>query len=360
MDDVRVAYTLEQCWHAVPGGTAVAALGLARELAGRPEVDLIGVAARHRQPPDQAFTPPIPVRQLPLPRDALYEAWRRLSWPPVERAVAGADVVHSTTVIVPPRRRTPLVVTVHDLAFVHDPNHFSAHGRRAMTAGLDRLRAQADLVLCSSQSTLDDCAAAGISHDRLRLVPLGIAPVQRPDAATVEAMRRRLGLERRPYLLFVGTLEPRKNLGRLVEAVDRLSTCHDLAVVGPVGWGEQVSWSKRVRTLGFVDEPTKAALYAGADAVCYPSLREGFGLPVLEAMAYGTPVVTSRDTAAAEVGGDAAVLVDPLDVADIARGIDEAISQRPERATAGLVQAANFTWRATADLVVAAYREVAA
>jgi glycosyltransferase involved in cell wall biosynthesis len=294
-----------------------------------------------------------------LPRDALYEAWRRLSWPPVERAVAGADVVHSTTVIVPPRWRAPLVVTVHDLAFLHDPSHFSSHGRRAMTAGFHRVRAKADLVLCSSRATLDDCAAAGIGHDRLRHVPLGIAPVERPDVVTVEAVRRRLGLER-PYLLFVGTLEPRKNLPRLIEAVDHLSTCHDLAVVGPEGWGEQASWSKRVRALGFVDEGTKAALYAGADAVCYPSLREGFGLPVLEAMAYGTPVVTSRGTAAAEVGGDAAVLVDPLDVGDIARGIDEAISQRSERAAAGLAQATSFTWRATADLVVAAYREVAA
>jgi glycosyltransferase involved in cell wall biosynthesis len=162
------------------------------------------------------------------------------------------------------------------------------------------------------------------------------------------------------YLLFVGTLEPRKNLRRLVEAVELLPAGRDLVVVGPAGWGAgDDPQSSRVRWLGFVDERTKAALYAGAEVLCYPSLREGFGLPVLEAMALGTPVVTSAGTATAEVGGDAVVLVDPRDPASIAKGIEEAIARREELALAGPRRAAGFTWTATADRVVAAYGELA-
>jgi glycosyltransferase involved in cell wall biosynthesis len=354
---VRVAYTVEQCWHEVPGGTAVAAVALARELAQRPDVTLVGVSAHHRGEPDPPFVPPVPVRQLPLPRSALYEAWRRLGWPRVEQATGPVDLVHATTVIVPPRRTCPLVVTVHDLAFLHDPGQFSGHGVRSFRAGLRRIRRHADVVLCSSQATMDDCAAAGVAGDRLRLVPLGIDPVERPAPHEMTEVRRRLGLGQ-PYLLFVGTLEPRKNLSRLVEAVESRPAGHDLVVVGPTGWGKSPPTSHRVRFVGFVDEPTKAALYAGADVVCYPSLREGFGLPVLEAMAYGVPVVTSKDTATAEVGGDAVVLVDPRSSVDIARGIAEAMTRRDELSVAGTVRAAQFTWAATADRVLSAYKEV--
>ena len=356
-----MAFTLEQCWHAVPGGTAVAALGMAHELASRPEVELIGVAAHHSSAPALPFAPLVPVRQLPLPRRALYEAWRRLSWPAVQRATGPVDVVHATTIIVPPPGDAPMVVTVHDLAFVHEPSSFTRHGVKAFMAGLDRIRRDADLVLCSSQATLEDCLGVGLPSDRLRLVPLGLDPVVRPSAAEVEAVRVRLGLAE-PYLLFVGTLEPRKNVDRLVAAVGSLSSQLPLVLVGPPGWGGDPApgpdGASPVRRLGFVDEPTKAALYEGAEVVCYPSLREGFGFPVLEAMAHGAPVVTSRETATAEVGGDAVVLVDPVDPADIARGIVEARQRRAELAEAGPRRAARFTWAATADAVLAAYREV--
>src|SRR4249920_325356 len=236
---VRVAYTLEQCWHAVPGGTAVAALGMARALVERPEVELVGVAAWHRRPPPAPFVPPVPVRSLPLPRRALYEAWRRLGWPPVERATGPVDVVHATTILVPPRKASPLVVTVHDLAFRHDPGSFTRHGVHAFTAALGRIRGQADLVLCSSRATLDDAVAAGLDPAKLRLVPLGLDPVERPSAAAVDAVRRGLGLADSPYLLFVGTLEPRKNLTRLLEAYRSLGLDHQMVVVGPEGWGDE-------------------------------------------------------------------------------------------------------------------------
>jgi glycosyltransferase involved in cell wall biosynthesis len=330
---------------------------MARALVEQPEVELVGVAAWHRRPPPAPFVPPVRVCPLPLPRRALYEAWRRLDWPPVERATGPVDVVHATTILVPPRKASPLVVTVHDLAFCHDPGSFTRHGVDAFTAALGRIREQADLVLCSSRATLDDAIAGGLAAAKLRLVPLGIDPVERLPAAAVGAVRRRLGLADRPYLLFVGTLEPRKNLARLLEAYRSLDLEQQMVVVGPEGWGDDAPRAGE-RRLGFVDEATKAALYEGADAVCYPSLREGFGLPVLEAMAHGAPVVTSQGTATAEVGGDAVVLVDPLHVADIARGIREALERRAELAAAGLVRAAGYTWTATAEAVIAAYREV--
>jgi glycosyltransferase involved in cell wall biosynthesis len=353
---VRVAFTLEQCWHEVPGGTAVAAVALARELARRTDVELIGVSARHRAGAPEGFEPPIPVRALPLPRSALYEAWRRLGWPPVERVTGPVDLVHSTTIIVPPRATAPLVVTLHDLAFLHDPGAFTPHGVKAFTAGLERMRRDAAAVLCSSQATLDDAAQAGLAPERLRLVPLGLEPVDRPDQDDVQATLARLDLTP-PYLLFVGTLEPRKNLPRLLEAHASLPSAPELVVVGPRGWGEQPP-AEHVRLLGFVDGATKAALYEGAAALCYPSLREGFGLPVLEGLAHGTPVVTSRGTATEEVGGRAVVLVDPIDPTDIARGITEALDRREELAVAGPARAALFTWARTADAVVDAYREV--
>ena len=346
---MRVAYTLEQSWHRVPGGTAAAALEVAKRLAPH----LVGVSAWHRRPPPAPWTPPIRVRPLPLPRPALYDAWLWARTPPVQLATGRVDVVHATTIIVPPRT-APLVVTVHDLAFLHEREHFTARGNRAFRRGLELVRRRADLVLVSSLATLTDATAAGIPTERLRHVPLGVS-VAPADAAA----RRRFGLDR-PYLLFVGTLEPRKNLARLVEAVGRLPTDHVLAVAGLDGWGDAAPPANdRIRLLGFVSDPERDALYAGADAFVYPSLREGFGLPVAEAMAHGTPVVTSRGTSTEEVAGGAAVLVDPYDAEAIADGITAALADRDRLVAAGHLRAAELTWECTAAATLAVYRELA-
>jgi glycosyltransferase involved in cell wall biosynthesis len=356
---VRVAYTIEQCWHDVPGGTAAAALAVARHVPAE-DVELVGVAARHASPPGEPWTPPIPVRHLPLPRAVLYDAWLRLGWPPVERATGPVDVVHATTIVVPPRS-FPLVVTIHDLAFLHDPSQFTRRGDVTFRRSLARVRDRADLVLCSSAATLEDCVVAGLPRERLRHVPLGVDPPQPLSDGAVAASRQRHDLPER-YLLFVGTLEPRKNLHRLVQAHRSIPDAPVLAVAGPDGWGPGAppTDSQRVKLLGFVSEADKQALYAGAAAFCYPSTREGFGLPVLEAMARGAPVVTSRGTATEEAAGGAAVLVDPFDVDDIARGIDEALGRADELAAGGPGRAAACSWTDTARATVRAYREVAA
>ena len=352
---IRVAYTLEQLWHRVPGGTAVAARRVAEALLRRGDVDLVGVAGRHGSPPDPAWSPPVPVRSLRIGAPLLYDAWLRLGWPRVESVVADADVVHSTTLI-PAATRRPHVVSLHDLAWRHDPAQFTARGVRVFDRSLRRIIDRADLVLCASRSTVVDAIAAGIPEERLRLVPLGVdlTSVGEDEIARVREVHRLPP----DYLLFVGTVEPRKNLGRLTRALARLPDAPPLVVAGAPGWGEAGAVDGDVRFLGFVSEADKTALYAGAVAFCYPSEREGFGLPVLEAMAQGTPVVTSRGTSTEEVADGAAVLVDPFDVDDIARGLAEALARRGELSVAGRRRAAACSWDTTAALTVAAYEEL--
>ena len=159
-------------------------------------------------------------------------------------------------------------------------------------------------------------------------------------------------------MLYVGTLEPRKNLRRLADAARRAADPLPLVVVGPDGWGDAVrDVTGDVRFLGFVPADDLAALYAAASVFAYPSEREGFGLPVVEAMAQGTPVVTSAGTATEEAAGGAAVLVDPLDVDAIAAGLDTAHEQAAALAAAGRARAGALTWEAAADATLAAYRE---
>lgn len=350
---MRVAFTLEQCWHDVPGGTAVATLALARALLARGDVELIGVAGRHRRPPAPAFVPPVAVRRLALARPWLYETWNRFGWPSVERATGPIDVCHSTTAI-PAATRAPHVVTVHDVAFVHTPERFSAHGARVMRAGLDRCRA-ADVIACPSRTTADDLAALGFAGERVRVIPWGVEPhpTTPEDRARVRAA---YGLPER-FVLFVGTVEPRKNLARLAAAVTHLRPHLPLVVAGAPGWGTAAPDTPGVRFLGFVPDADLAALYAAASVVAYPSLQEGFGLPVLEAMSHGAPVVTSAGGATAEVAGDAAVLVDPHSPESIADGLSQALARADELRDRGRARAAEYTWARAAAATVAAYHD---
>jgi glycosyltransferase involved in cell wall biosynthesis len=369
----RIAYTVEQCWHRVPGGTALSALGAASALSADTDIELIGVAAAHREPPPPAFRLPIPVRFLCLPRLALYEAWHTLRRPAVQKATGAVDVVHATGMAIPPRS-APLVVTVHDLAFVHHPGHATRNGRRFFERSLELTRRDADLVLCPSEATRRDCLAQGFDPERVRVVPWGIAPPSprvdgRRDADEVDARLARYGLAGMRFVLFVGTIEPRKNLAGLVEAFRRLGR-HDvlLAIAGPDGWNEDLRERlapvlSRTRVLGFVPPEDLQLLYERAEVFCYPSLLEGFGMPVLEAMAAGAAVVTSSGTATEEVAGDAAITVDPHDPDAIASAIGELLDDPARRAHLGLAarrRACTFTWARTAALTKAAYETVAA
>lgn len=359
MSPIAVAYTLEQCWHPTPGGTAIAALRVARELASMTDaVTVHQVAGKHPVPPPPEFRPAGSVAMLPLARPLLYEAWTRLNWPKVESVTGPVDVTHATGLI-PAATAVPLVVTVHDLAFLHTPEKFTRHGAALMRRSIDVVRRRASLVICSSQATIADCVEAGFPSEQLRHVPLGVDRIE-VTADEVARVRRRYLLPEQ-FVLFVGTIEPRKNLARLVEAMRRPGMPGPLVVAGATGWGdahEDVD-DGATHFLGFVPGADLPALYAAATVFAYPSEREGYGLPVAEAMAQGTPVVTSRGTSTEEVAGGAAVLVDPFDVDDIARGIVTAADDAETWRAAGRRRASGLGWRSVAEATLAVYRELA-
>jgi glycosyltransferase involved in cell wall biosynthesis len=362
---VRLAVTLEQCWHRVPGGSATSVLHTVAALDQRDDVEVVGVAAHHGHPPPAPYEPSVPVWELGLPRRALYEAWHRLRRPPVQRATGPVDAIWASAVAFPPRS-APLVVTVHDLAPLHHPEHHPRHARSFFRKAFDLARTEADLVCCPSVATLEDCAAHGFDRGRLRHVPWGVEVVPVADEAADE-VRNRFDLGER-YVLFVGTLEPRKNLPVVIEAFSRVARPGlTLALAGPEGWNEDlralIGERGDVRPLGFVDDGDLAALYAGAAAFCYPSVLEGFGLPVLEAMAQGAPVVTASRTATEELVEGIGGAVDPHDpqaVADELAVLLDDPAEAARRGAAGKARAARMSWSATASAMMDVVREVTA
>jgi glycosyltransferase involved in cell wall biosynthesis len=270
---------------------------------------------------------------------------RDAAWYPVgiARAAQVLDVLHCTTMRVPLRARPPVVATVHDVAVIRYPKAFPAWHRHTGRLALRQAVRSADVIVAVSAFTRGELGELlGVSADRVRVVGNGVDPVFTPGGTAAGG----------DYVLAVGTLEPRKNLARVVEAA-RIAGV-ELRVVGARGWGgvEAPGW------LGQVDDEELAALYRGARCLVFPSLYEGFGIPVLEAMACGTPVVTTRAGATEEVAGGAAVLVDALDAEAIAAGIGEAESRREELRRLGLQRAKEFTWASAADAVEALWREL--
>jgi glycosyltransferase involved in cell wall biosynthesis len=256
----------------------------------------------------------------------------------------GLDVLHCTTFRGPLRAPVPFTVTLHDLALLRYPQHFPRWHRLSGRAGLARVARAADRVLAVSAFTKREAVELlGVPPERVTVIGNAVNPVFSPRGPAPEG----------DYVLAVGTLEPRKNLRRVAAAAALAGV--ELRVVGAPGWG-------RVETPGWVGEVSDdelAALYRGSRCLVFPSLYEGFGIPVLEAMACGTPVVTSAGGATEEVAGGAAVLVDPHDVESIAGGIGEASARRDELRALGLARAKAYSWSAVADAVETVWRELA-
>ena len=273
-------------------------------------------------------------------------ALRDAVWYPLglRRAARGSDVLHCPTFRAPLSSRVPMVVTVLDLAVLRHPELFNRWNRTYSRLTVPRVVRAARRVIAISEFTKGELMEL-LGVDPARVTVIGIPPLGTlsPDGPRAEG----------DYVLAVGTLEPRKNLERAAEAAVRAGV--ELRVVGARGWGG-VS-PNGVRWLGEVGDDELTQLLRGARALVYPSLYEGFGIPILEAMSVGTPVVTSRGGATEEVAGGAAVLVDPLDPASIAAGIDDADRRRVELRALGLARARSFSWDDVGRQTVQVYEE---
>ena len=316
-------------------------------------------------------------RELPLSARLMTLLWQRARVPwPLERSIGPHDIVHAPDYVLPPHRQGRGIVTIHDLSFLIVPETAEPRLVAYLRAAVPRAVRHANLVIAVSETTRQDVLRLlPVPPERVVTVLNGVDPAfHRFNDAELERrgaeVRARLDLPE-AYLLHVGTLEPRKNLVRLIEAYHSVLTRgrargHALVLAGRRGWRYDPIFA-RVRELGLdgyvrfldhVPEPDLPVLYSLATVVAYPSLYEGFGLPVAEAMACGVPVLTSRVGATAEVAGNAALLVDPTDPGPIAAGLEvllENLDTRTHLAEAGLKRAESFTWDAAARQVLGLY-----
>jgi len=311
-------------------GTARYLKALLRELRRRDDVDISTVSFGRDD------------RLSTLVRDAVW-------YPFALGRKRDAELLHCPTYRGPVRSALPLVVTVHDLAVFRHPEAFNRWTRTYSPRVVPRVLATARRIIAVSEFTRRELVELlRVPDEKIRVVPNAVDDDFTRDGPASAG----------DYVLAVGTLEPRKNLARLVEAARRADV--ELRVVGAAGWGGVEVGGNGVRWLGEVSDAELAQLYRGARCVAYPSVYEGFGIPVLEAMACGVPVVTSRGTAMEEVANGAAVLVDPEDPAELAAGIERASAEREALVARGLERARAFRWDEIGGRTVAVYREARA
>ena len=262
---------------------------------------------------------------------------------------AGVELLHCPTMRAPLRSKMPLVVTIHDVAVLRHPEAFNAWTRRYSARTLPRVARAASAIVVGSAFSRDEVVELlDVSESKVRVIPYGVGPLFTPDGPAPDG----------DYVLAVSTLEPRKNMKRLVEGFYRTGLDGlELRVVGGEGWGGVEVEGDRVQRLENVDDEELARLYRGAVAVAYVSLYEGFGLPVLEAMACGTPVVAPAGRPYDEFADGIAFEVDPRDVDSIASGIERAVASGSQ--PVGVRRAADFTWERAVQAHVDLYRELA-
>jgi glycosyltransferase involved in cell wall biosynthesis len=309
---------------------------------------------------------------VPLSDRALAILWHRLQLPLwVELATGPVDIFHSPDFVLPPVRRAKTIVTVHDLSFIRYPQCADANLRAYLNKVVPRSVHRADLILADSQSTKDDLVELlGVDARRIEVVYPGVEKRFRPieDQALLEKVRKRYNLPPR-FILGLGTLQPRKNFTGLIRAFADLrfaiSNLH-LVIVGGKGWlyeeifatVEHLGLGKKVVFPGFVADEDLPALYNLADLFVFPSLYEGFGLPPLEAMACGTPVVTSNASSLPEVVGEAGLIVAATKVEDLAETMQRVLGDnalRERMIAKGVDQARKFTWKEAASRLLSLY-----
>ena len=359
---MRVALHTDQLWFSAPGGigTYVRELAIAlRALKEAPDLVTFQVGAGDGSA-DEVVTGSI---------RSIYPRWDVTGRPALP---FGCDVVHATNhaAIPPAAGGTALVATVHDLAFDVFPEAFAPTWRWLYRAGVRAAARRADLILVPSIATAEDLEDRhGVGPDRIRVTPLAASLPTTP--LDVDEVLGRLGITS-PYVLCPATLESRKNQVRLIRAYRQIvpDAPHALVLTGPDGWGADAVTAEIdrpgpgtfVRT-GLLSPEDLDAVYRGADAVAYVSSYEGFGLPLLEAMQRGVAVLGSSTPAVAETAGDAALLVDPADVAAIAEGLARLLTDRAfhdDLVEKGRARAGEYSWKATARATLDAYRDAVA
>ena len=349
------------------------ARGLVRALAqlDRENEYLLLVAGRPKE--EGTFPPNFRLRYLPLSPHWATILWQRLRVPlPADLFTGPLDLFHSPDYALPPLRRGKRVLTIHDLSFLRYPEGADPRLRWYLTQAVPRSIGQADLVLADSQNTKSDLIELlGVEVGRVEVLYPGVEERFHPlDEGSLAPVRARYSLDF-PFILTVGTLEPRKNHVGLLQAYSLLKGRypHRLVIAGGKGWlyegifqeVERLSLEERVFFLGYVPEEDLPALYNLADLFVFPSLYEGFGLPPLEAMACGTPVVVSDLSSLPEVVGDGALLVPPQEVEALAEAMEKALSDpslREELRSKGLERARRFTWSEAAKRLLAIYKRV--
>jgi glycosyltransferase involved in cell wall biosynthesis len=352
-----------------PTGVGVFVAGALGALARRADLGVTGYALSWRGADGLAAVLPagVDMCRARLPAAALLRAWAHTDVPRAEWWTGPVDVVHGTNYVVPPTRRAARVVTVHDLTPVRFPE-LCEPVARAYPRLVRRAVARGAMVHTPSRAVAAEVVALlGVPADRVRAVAHGI---DRPPAPTPNVPAGQLPAGR--YVLALGRVEPRKDLPGLTRAFDAVAAAEpdvELVIAGPVGWGEgalaeavgAAAHGDRVRRIGWVGEGAKAALLEGAALFVYPSRYEGFGLPPLEAMAAGVPVVATRAGAVPEVVGDAARLVDVGDTDGLAEAMLEVLratnGSRTAMVAAGRRRAAEFTWDRCAEGLASLYRE---
>jgi glycosyltransferase involved in cell wall biosynthesis len=372
---MRVGLNAEPLFQRVPTGVGVYALSLCRGLVETGHAgDLVLFHAAHDEPLPELEALPVERRAFSLARDRLYDVWMSDRRPPAQSACGELDVVHSTGPAIPPPGGAALVVTVHDLAPIRFPDRYPRRARTVYKRGAVIAAAEAARIITPSRSTaLDVEEFYGVERERIRVVPHGV-DMSDLGIHDAEELWARRGISE-PYVLWVGTQEQRKNVLGVLDAFTLLAPRHprlSLVLHGPNGWlGDEVGEGLRQRDIhsrtivseGSLPRSELAALYARATVFVYPSLYEGFGMPVLEAMACGTPVVTSNISALPETAGDAALLVDPLDDEAMAEAVGRIIEDptvREDLSRRGQKRAAGFTWAEAARKTWAIYEEVCA
>jgi glycosyltransferase involved in cell wall biosynthesis len=357
---MKVGMHVGQLLQPVPGGIGRYVVHVARNLPAA-GVDVVPFGAGTPTPRVQSLIGR--TVDLGWPRGPLrYELWHRFRRPRVDLAV---DVVHAPSLAIPAVRAQPLVVTVHDVAFLREPEAFTRRGLAFHRRGLELAHREAAAVITASRFARDELIDVGFDRDRIHLAPHGVEIRAPEPAEEMQARLQRLGLVR-PYVVAVGTVEPRKGLDTLAEAMRAVRAAEpdvELAVVGPPGWLDVPGLdAPGIRRLGTVDERTLDAIYRNALVCAVPSRYEGFGLPALEAMARGCPVVASNATSLPEVVGTAGTLVPVGDAEVWAHALLEIArddSLRVHMAALGRERAAGFTWRGSAHAHAAAFAAAA-